>query len=243
MIRQIASVFLGAALIVAASRPAAAGDKKALAPLQGTWTLVSLETDGKAQELPEKPPRWVIKGKDVRYGGRPLAVLAVDPATTPGNLDLTFLGPKRVYEAVYAVDGDTLKVCVNRLTEGVKERPVGFETKGKPNWRLLVFKRDKADGGDGAQGLPGFVGIALMRGEKGLVIAQVLDGSPAKEAGLKKDDVLLKVGANDATDLRTAVGACRQAEPGSQLTLRVRRGAKERDVTIKVGVFPFQLLD
>src|SRR5262245_59233447 len=130
MTPRIAPTILVAALTVAASRPAEAGDRKALRPLQGTWTLVSMEIDGQVQEFPDRPPRWVIKGKTVRYAGQPLAVLALDPTTTPPNMDLTFLKPKRVYEAVYAVDRDTLKVCVNRLTEGVKERPLGFATRG-----------------------------------------------------------------------------------------------------------------
>jgi uncharacterized protein (TIGR03067 family) len=243
MIPRIVAVLLVAALALAASSPAEAGAEKALAALQGTWTLVSLESDGEVQEFPDRPPRWVIKGKDVRYAGQPLAALAIDPTTTPRNIDLTFRNPKRVYEGVYAVDGDTLKVCVNRLTEGVKERPLGFATRGKRDWRLLIFKRDKAGAGDGVEGLPGFVGMALQGGGKELLVSQVLDGSPAKKAGLKKDDVLLQVGATEATDLRTAVEAVRRARPGSQLTLRVRRGGEERDLTVRVGVLPFHLLD
>jgi uncharacterized protein (TIGR03067 family) len=230
-----------AALTGAASRPASAGDNKALQPLQGTWTLVSFEVDGKAQDFPDSPPRWVIKGKEIRYAGQPLAVMALDPTTTPKNLDLTFLDPKRVLEGIYAVDGDTLKVCVNRRTEGVKERPLSFETKGKSDWRLLVFRRDKGD--KGVEDLPGWVGIQIMGGKKEVIITAVLDRSPAKKAGLKQNDVLLKVGATDATDLKTAVMACRQAKPGTSLTLRVRRGENERAVTIKVGTLPFFLLD
>jgi uncharacterized protein (TIGR03067 family) len=214
-----------------------------VAAVQGSWTLVSVESDGEIQEFSGRPFRWVIKGASVRYGGQPLAELALDPLTTPKNLDLTFLNPKRVYEGVYSVDGDTLKVCVNRRTEGVKERPVGFATRGKPDLRLLVFRRDRAGAGERLADLPGFVGIQIRRGDKELVIAGVLPASPAKSAGLKKDDVLLKVGAAEAKELRATVEAVREARPGSDLTLRIRRAGEERDVTIKVGVIPFYLLD
>lgn len=242
MVARMASVLVAAALL-AAGRPAEGGSKKGPAALQGTWKLVSLEIDGEATDYSARPFRWVIKGTTVRYGGKPLAELTADPAASPKTIDLTFLTPKRTYEGVYAVDGDTLKICVNRQTEGVKDRPVGFETKGKADLRLLVFQRDEAGAGERLADLPGFVGIQIMKKEKELVIGGVIDGSPAKAAGLKKDDVLLKVGALDADGLREFVEAVRAARPGSELTIRVRRDSKERDIPIKIGIMPFFLLD
>jgi uncharacterized protein (TIGR03067 family) len=238
---RIGCVLLGTALALAAGRPAQAGSDKELSALQGTWKLVSLETDGELREFPEKPLRWVIKGNKILYAGAPLAVLRIDPATTPRSMDLGFLKPKRTREGIYVVEGDTLKVCVNRQTEGVKERPLDFATKGKPDWRLLVFQRDKA-GADRVEDLPGYVGMAFMAGKE-LSVTAVLEGGPAQKAGLKKDDILLKVGAVDATDLKTVIRAVQQARPGSELTLRIRRGGEERDLVIKVGVVPFYLLD
>jgi uncharacterized protein (TIGR03067 family) len=234
-------VLIVTALALAAGHRAGAGPEKGPAPLQGTWKVVSLEIDGEVREFPETPLRWVIKGNKVLYAGAPLADLTVDPATTPKNIDLGFLKPKRTYEGIYAVEGDTLKVCVNRRTEGVKERPLDFATKGKPDMRLLVFQRQKA-GGDRVEDLPGFVGMAFMAGKE-LLVTAVLEGSPAQKAGLKKDDILLKVGAADATDLKTVIRTVQQTRPGNELTLRVRRDGKERDLVIKVGVLPFPLLD
>jgi len=48
---------------------------------------------------------------------------------------------------------------------------------------------------------------------------------------------------DDATDLQTTVRTIRQVKPGTELTLRIRRGEKEQDVKVKVGVLPFFLLD
>jgi len=226
---------------MAVRHPVGAGAKEELAAWQGTWKLVSLEIDGEPQTL-SQAPQWVVKGDKVFYGGGPLAVLTLDATTTPRSLDLRFLKPEKVYEGVYSLSGDTLKVCVNRQTEGVKERPLGFTTKGKGDWRLLVFKRAQ---GDGMEGLSGYVGIAIqaIAERKELILNQVLPGSPAQAAGLKKDDVLVKVGAGDATDLRAVVTLVRQARPGSELTFRIRRGGQDRDVVVKVGILPFSLLD
>jgi uncharacterized protein (TIGR03067 family) len=234
--------------VLPALAPARAADDKPaekLAALQGTWKLVALESDGKARDLPENPPRWIIKGDKVLYGGTELAGLSADATTAPKCLDLNFREPKRVYEGIYAVEKDTLKVCVNRQTEGVKDRPTSFATQDKPDWRLLVFEREKDAKGDAAEGLDGYVGLALRaeKDRKGVTVVEVIDGAPAKKAGLKKDDVLLKVGGQEVTELLPTVQMIRRTKPGTELTLRVERDGKELDIVVKVGVFPFTLLD
>src|SRR5262249_16261880 len=160
------------------------------------------ESDREGAGLPEQNLRWVIKDNKVLYGGAPLAVLTVDPATTPRNIDLSFLNPKRTYEGIYPVEGDTLKGCVNGRTQGGTEGRLGWWGRGgKTGLRLLVFTGDKA-GSARVEDLRGFVGIALSTGKE-VTVGQVLNASPAEKAGMKKDDVVLKVGATDATDLRT----------------------------------------
>jgi uncharacterized protein (TIGR03067 family) len=219
--------------------------KDATAALQGGWKFTTLEMDGKPVELGEFSYWWVIKGDKVFYGGKELAKLTADTTTTPKCLDLAFRNPDRVYEAVYSIEDDTLKICINRQTEGVKERPNSFSTEGKSEWRVLVFKRDKERKQDDLEGLGGFVGMQLRipKESKAILIADVLEDSPAKKAGLMKDDVLLKIGDQEITTLRETVNLCRLAKPGSELTLRIKRGDKEKDVTVKVGVAPFFLLD
>lgn len=246
MATQFACYLMAASLGLAAAHTAATQDeKKGLAELQGIWKLVGFEIEGNPAEFPANLPRWVIKGDKVRYGGEELAVLTVDAATIPQSIDLDFRKSERVDEGVYAVDGDKLKICVSRPVDGVKERPLDFATEGKPTRRLLVFERQKAGADDGTIGGPGFAGVQLRKGkdDEHVAVAGFVKGSPAEKAGLKKDDILLKVGGAPVTDLRTVVALVRQAKSGSDLTLSIRRGDNERDITVRVGVLPFMLLD
>jgi uncharacterized protein (TIGR03067 family) len=215
--------------------------KKKLAPLQGGWKFEALEVDGERADSLEASFWWFIKGDKVLYGGSELATLVLDNETTPKCIDLNFQERKRVYEGIYAIEEDTLKICVNQVTEGAKERPADFTTKGKSGVRLLVFKRDKDRKADSIEGLGGYVGIAIKLDEdtKQVVVMDVVAGGPADKAGLKKDDILLKVGDQDATDLKTTVNLVRKTKAGSEVTLRVKRDGKEKDLTAKAAVLPF----
>src|SRR5262249_53867276 len=51
---------------------------KAPADLQGTWKLVAVESEGKANDLAEPPPRAVIRGNRLLYGGAEVAEIVAD---------------------------------------------------------------------------------------------------------------------------------------------------------------------
>ena len=105
---------------------------------------------------------------------------------------------------------------------------------------MLVFEREKAAPKDATEGLSAFAGIRLRKGENDeVVVESPIKGSPAEKAGLKKDDVVLKVGATAVADLDATVKAVRAAKPGEKLDFRVSRDGKETTVTVKVGVLPF----
>ena len=229
---------------VQANQPAEARTLESPAELKGTWKLVSVEIGGERTEFTEGRPRWVIQGETVRYGGEDLAVLSGDSTTTPKILDLHLLDPKKAYEGIYTLEKTTLKICLNAQTEGVKERPGVFSTEGREKWRLLVFERAADQEGDVTEGLRGYAGMALKIDEdhNELVVAGVLDGSPAKKAGLRADDVVLRIAGLEVTKLLPAVEAVRRTKPGSDLTVRVNRDGKEVDITVKVGFQPFSIL-
>ena len=217
--------------------------KEKLAALQGGWKLESLEIEGKPSELLDTSYWWYIKGDKVLYGGDELAKLTLDPAANPKCLDLGFVKSKRVHEGIYKLDKDRLRICVGVMTEGVKERPLKFDNQGIDKYRTMLFVRDKP--GTELEGAAGFVGVQLrIDGKtKEIQIVDTIKDSPAQKAGLKKDDVLLRVGSEAAADLQQTVKLVRQLKPGSDAVLRVRRAGKEQDITVKVGVAPFLFLD
>ena len=213
------------------------------ADLQGGWRLTAVEAADETAviPLPDPKPALVIKGDQVLYGGQEIARLTADPAANPRVIDLKFAKPDRTYEGIYAIDKDTLKVCLNGQPEGVKERPTGFDLAGHPAWRRLTFERIKPEeAGPGT----GYVGVALqfVEATKEVVVQAAIDGSPAKAAGLQKDDVLLSVGGTGVDTLRGAVDLVRAGKPGGELALKVRRAGKEVEVTVKVRLIPFATL-
>jgi uncharacterized protein (TIGR03067 family) len=233
-------------LLVAA--PLTAGDpvadaKRVPADLQGGWRLVAAEAEDETASvlLPDPKPALVIKGHRVLHGGQEIARLTLDAFADPKVIDLKFARPERTYEGIYALEKDSLKLCVNGRTEGTRERPNRFSLDGHPAWRRLTFERIKPeDAGPGT----GFVGVQLKYEEKTkeVVVQTAIDGSPAKAAGLKKDDVLLSVGGTGVETLRGAIDLVRAARPGGELALKVRRAGKEVDVNVKVGLIPFAAL-
>ena len=109
----------------------------------------------------------------------------------------------------YAVPVETVRRVVEQLREG---REVRYAYLG-------VQIADAADGG-------------------GARIVEVRDGSPADEAGLRANDVVVEAAGEDVRsgdDLRRAVAA---RQPGNELELRVRRGGETRAVTVELGIRP-----
>jgi uncharacterized protein (TIGR03067 family) len=119
--------------------------KKEMAKLEGTWQLVSAETDGK--QLPEeqaKQIRVVIKGTShtVYFGDKAVVegvAFRVDPTTTPKQVEDTLKDGKKI-RGIYELDGDTLRSCVAPPEKGA---PTEFTGKAGSGQTLRIFKRVK----------------------------------------------------------------------------------------------------
>ncbi len=73
---------------------------------------------------------------------------------------------------------------------------------------------------------------------KGVLVTEVVDGSPASAAGLQDGDVILEFDGQaiaDAEDLTDAVG---NTEPGDKVKLLVLRDGKREKVKVEVGARP-----
>jgi uncharacterized protein (TIGR03067 family) len=205
--------------------------------LQGVWRLVPAVSETDEADVAEPRPAIVVKKDRVLYADEEIAVVLAGGDAKSREIDFHFGNKDRVYEGLCAIEEKKLKICLNRRSDGVKERPDSFSLDGHPSRTVVTFEKIKADEvGPGT----GFVGMALRRDEetKDVVVAEVLEGSPAKKAGLMKDDILLAVGGAGVTGIRQAVAAVRRAKPREELSLRIRRDGKEQDVKVKVGILP-----
>ena len=137
---------------------AAAGDPKVDPPksaaadaegIQGTWTAVSAEQDGK--EAPAEAIKdftLIVTADKLTFnptGENRQSSYKLDPSKTPKEIELTPLdGPAKgkPMKNIYRLDGDRLTLC---LQNGDGAAPAEFATKADSGLRLLVLKRRPAD--------------------------------------------------------------------------------------------------
>ena len=81
-----------------------------------------------------------------------------------------------------------------------------------------------------------FIGVQIQDDEAGGArIEDVIDGSPADQAGLRSGDVVTKVNDSPIRGREDLIGAIQSSNVGEQLTLTVRRDGSEQGVTVTVG--------
>jgi beta-lactamase regulating signal transducer with metallopeptidase domain/tetratricopeptide (TPR) repeat protein len=66
-----------------------------------------------------------------------------------------------------------------------------------------------------------------LKEAKGVVVVEVLKGTPAEKAGVKEDDVILAVGGKAVEDPAGLVTVLREAKPGAEVDVVVIRGGKK----------------
>ena len=87
---------------------------------------------------------------------------------------------------------------------------------------------------------PGYLGIRFSEAEDGLIVTDVQPDSPALKAGVRPNDVILKVDATslkgaDTGELVKVIGAMR---PGTVVALDIMRGATAMTIKVKLGPRP-----
>jgi uncharacterized protein (TIGR03067 family) len=118
--------------------------------LQGTWKVVSGESEGKEAPIDElKQATWVFKGDKLivtKATESHESDYKIDPTQKPKTIDVTpRQGPEeekdKTFPGIYQLDGDTLKLCMNGPD---MERPTEFVTKEGTRLMLLSLKREAA---------------------------------------------------------------------------------------------------
>lgn len=78
-----------------------------------------------------------------------------------------------------------------------------------------------------------YIGVMVGKGKDGaVVVLSTLDNGPAKKAGLKGGDVILRIAGTKPMDLATAVQIIRSLKAGKKAKFEIKRDGK--DMTIEV---------
>ena len=126
-----------------------AADKKDKEALQGTWTAVSGEKEGK-EDAEAKDHGLVFEGDkfSVKKGDEVIVrgAFKIDGSKSPKTMDMDISeGPEDVKgktaQAIYLLKGDELTWCVSHPGSG--DRPEKFATKEGVKQMLVKFKRAK----------------------------------------------------------------------------------------------------
>jgi uncharacterized protein (TIGR03067 family) len=115
--------------------------------LQGTWTAIKAERDGKGADdvvghrLSFTGNRFEIDSKE----GKRLYVgtIQVNQTVNPAAIDFEHAEGAlkgRAWKGIYALDGDTLTTCDN-APNLEKPRPAAFEATSGSGYVLITFKR------------------------------------------------------------------------------------------------------
>lgn len=123
--------------------------KKDKDKLQGRWQVIESEAKGEKALAAEIAALEIIFTDDnikVKEADKVQEKFAfkIDPTQKPKTMDLTIAdGPNkgRTDRAIYELDGDNLKICIQANKDG--ERPREFKTKAGTDLWLVVLKRAK----------------------------------------------------------------------------------------------------
>ncbi|RMH80518.1 MAG: Do family serine endopeptidase [Acidobacteria bacterium] len=74
--------------------------------------------------------------------------------------------------------------------------------------------------------------------KEGVLIAQIMPGSPAERAGIKVGDIVVAVDGEKVGEVRELQFRIMRTEPGKELTLRIIREGKELNLKVKVDQMP-----
>ncbi len=90
-------------------------------------------------------------------------------------------------------------------------------------------------GREGKAPAPGVVGLNIQRADSGKVLVRDVEGgSPAEQAGLRKDDEILSIDGTDVAQLSTGkeVAEKIRGRAGTSVQLKMKREGKEKTVTL-----------
>jgi len=77
-----------------------------------------------------------------------------------------------------------------------------------------------------------------LKSKRGVLVRDVVEDSPADEAGIKSEDVILIFDGNKLKDSGDLISLIRKTSPGNEADLVIVRDGKEKTVTVVLGKVP-----
>ncbi len=161
--------------------------------LQGTWTIVALEVDGRA--MPYSGSKIVLEGQKFTtiamgndYGG----TVELDPAKSPKTFDLLFTsGPHKGTKSlgIYELDGDAWRICM--AFAGIQTRPKEFATAPGSGFALETLRRGDVSAPPEAASESEAGPATELEGEWAMVSGS-MDGHPMEASLVKQGRRIVK---------------------------------------------------
>lgn len=164
-------------------------------------------------------------------------LIQTDAAINPGNsggplvnlngeivgINVAIFSTSGGYQGIgFAVPSNSAKRIISRLIEGKK---IIYGWLG-----ITVQNLDEK--------LADYFGLT---DKKGVVVAKVLDSSPAKKAGIKEGDIIIKFDNKETSNVNELLRVVGSAEAGKKVAVDLIRDKKSLTLTVEVGLRPENL--
>jgi predicted metalloprotease with PDZ domain len=77
-----------------------------------------------------------------------------------------------------------------------------------------------------------------LKSEKGVLVRDVVEDSPAEKAGIEREDVILTFGGKKVPDTEQLIKMVKKTSPGDEVEMLIVRDGKEKTLTITIGESP-----
>lgn len=131
-----------------------------------------------------------------------------------------------------------INTAVARSDFGTAANNIGFAISVGEVLRVLEILRDIADGGTREEG---FLGVSLgvrEDGGSGAVVTEVEPNSPASEAGIQENDVILEVNGQSISGQGALIAVIRDSAPGEEVEIVVERDGERLTLTATLAARP-----
>ncbi len=142
-------------------------------------------------------------------------------------------GDKVLINGKEAKDGDDVQVNVHKMKNDVRGLHLRGGVNGQNSWNfdmdndgISLFSEDSNRA---------MLGIVTDEAEKGAEITTVNKASAAEKAGLKKGDIITKIGDKKVSDANDVSAAVKALKPGDKVAIVILRDGKEQSVTAELG--------